>query len=126
MRRGKHRKARGHGQPDPRKGQGREVVRTQSKYGGNNEECPTCGITYGRFKTGLTYYEVWLMFWTPPDAPLDEWKYTRRGTILGKWFEIKQDEWAQHKDECEQQAEHASRQVDLIQIDDEDLSDVPF
>lgn len=72
-----------------------------SRYKGNHEECESCGIRYRNFRTGLTYGDVWLMFWTPQDAPRDEWKYKSRGVVLGKWHEIKQLFWNQHKEECE-------------------------
>jgi hypothetical protein len=29
-----------------------------------------------------------------------EWKYKRRHTVLGKLFQIKQEMWSQHLDEC--------------------------
>lgn len=121
----RRRRARGFGKPDPRKGA--EQRRTQSKYAGNNEVCPKCGTTYGDFKTGLTYYEVWLMFWTAPDAPSDEWKYTTRGVILGKWFQIKREFWDLHKEQCERQSENDSRDdFDPVPFGDEDMSDLPF
>lgn len=71
-----------------------------SQYHGNDEECPSCALTYGRFRTGFTWREVWLMFWDPPDTPHDEWQRSSRGLVLGKWFEIKQEMWAHHVDVC--------------------------
>lgn len=121
----RRKKPRGFGKPDPRKG--RRQRNTQSKYCGNNEACDTCGVTYGDFKTGFTYYDIWLMFWTPKDVDNDEWKYKTRGVILGKWFEIKQDMWEQHKRECDMQASYdKGDEPDLIDLEDIDLSDVPF
>lgn len=71
-----------------------------SRYVGNGERCPTCGIKYGDFRTGFSYRDVYLMFWdTSPDAT--EWKYKRPGTILGKWHQIKKEMFARHIDyEC--------------------------
>lgn len=125
MPRRRRNRARGYGKPDPRRG--RKENQTQSRYCGNGERCPTCGETYGNFKTGLTYFEVWLMFWDPPDTPPDEWKYATRGVVLGKWFQIKQEWWERHKEECEQQAEHDTRDdFDPVPFHEEDMSDVPF
>jgi hypothetical protein len=70
-----------------------------SRYVGNNDECPACGTRYGDFKTGMTYREVWLMFYDNSPDPAD-WKYKRPGTILGKWHAIKKDMFAQHIEEC--------------------------
>lgn len=72
-----------------------------SRYKGNNERCPHCQMKYGNFRTGFTYKDIVMMFWDDSDDPGD-WTYKRRGTILGKWFEIKQDMWQRHIEvECE-------------------------
>ena len=71
-----------------------------SRYKGNGEACPSCSITYGRFRTGFTWQDVWMMFWNAQGTPQDEWPRKSRGVILGKWFEIKQDMWRHHVDEC--------------------------
>jgi hypothetical protein len=71
-----------------------------SSYRGNSERCRHCQLTYGKFRTGLCYRDVWLMFYTPSEAPSDEWKYKTRGVVLGKWFEIKQELWQQHLIDC--------------------------
>lgn len=126
----KRRKPRGSGKVDPRTG--RKQHNTQSKYSGNNEKCPVCGLTYGNLKTGFTYYDVWLMFWTPSETPTDEWKYKTRGVILGKWHEIKKDYWKRHLEECESQAEYERSfddeidPNDFIDMNDSDMSDCPF
>jgi hypothetical protein len=123
------RKPRGSGKPDPRKG---SKQRNQSKYSGNNEKCPVCGLTYGNLKTGFTYYDVWLMLWTPSETPTDEWKYKTRGVILGKWHEIKNDYWKRHLEECKLQSEYEKRfdeeidPNDFIDLNDSDMSDCPF
>lgn len=72
-----------------------------SRYRGNAERCPTCGTKYGQFRTGLRYRDVFLMLW---DGSRDskEWKYKRRGTILGLWHSIKKELWSRHTDaECQ-------------------------
>ena len=79
-----------------------------SRYKGNGEACSTCGITYARFRTGFSWGEIWLMFWTSEDTPREEWKRKSRGIILGRWHEIKQDMWAHHLDECERTGAKAS------------------
>lgn len=73
-----------------------------SRYRGNAEECPTCGVRYGDFRTGLTYREVYIMLMDNSDDP-QEWKYKRRATVLGYWFGLKQEMWKMHQWECEQQ-----------------------
>lgn len=71
-----------------------------SRYKGNAERCPGCKITYKRFTTGFTYDQVKQMLWDNSTDSAD-WKYKRRGTVLGMWFSIKQELWERHKDECE-------------------------
>ena len=66
-----------------------------SRYVGNQDRCPGCGLLYRDFSTGLTYQEVFAMFWTISEDS-DEWRYKRRHTVLGKWHQIKQDMWRQH------------------------------
>lgn len=74
-----------------------------SRYAGNDDECPTCGAKYRDLRTGLTWRDVWLFFWNATDAPREEWKRKSRGVILGRWFQIKQELWKQHRDECAEQ-----------------------
>ena len=38
--------------------------------------CPTCGLRYDHFKTGLTYRDVHEMMWDGSDDPAD-WRYKR-------------------------------------------------
>ena len=66
-----------------------------SRYKGNDEKCPHCGIKYRLFRTGFTYREVKLMAWDNSDDP-KQWTYKRRGTVLGRWHAIKQELWAKH------------------------------
>lgn len=70
-----------------------------SRYRGNSEECPHCGITYGELRTGLTYRDVWI--WFHDDSPdRSEWRYKRRGTVLGAWHQAKLDLWDRHIEDC--------------------------
>ena len=71
-----------------------------SQYHGNDDECPECGLRYRDLRTGLTYEDVFLMFWRGPDDP-SQWRYKKRHTVLGKWHQIKREMWAQHLSECE-------------------------
>lgn len=77
-----------------------------SNYRGNSEQCPSCGGTYGRFRTGMRYCEVYAMLIdNHEDTRL--WKYKRRRTILGKWHQIKRELWRYHVDvECVRQKQY--------------------
>ena len=76
-----------------------------SKYSGNHDQCPHCGMKYRDFRTGFSYNEVYQMYWSADNAP-DTWKYKRRNTVLGKWHEIKKDMWKQHMyEDCPKIAE---------------------
>jgi len=68
------------------------------------ECCPGCGLKYSAFRTGLTYKEVYDMFWSTSDDP-NEWKYKRRSTVLGKWRQVKRELWDRHIYGCAQVAE---------------------
>lgn len=71
-----------------------------SRYKGNNDACPHCGTLYKRFRTGLTYQDVFTMLKDYSDDRAD-WKYKRRGTVLGKWHQHKKELWQRHLDaEC--------------------------
>ena len=50
-------------------------------------------IPYGRFRTGLTYREVYYMLWPR--------HFKRRHTVLGKWREIKEAMYARYLAELE-------------------------
>jgi hypothetical protein len=76
--------------------------KTQSNYRGNRDKCPFCGLTYGDFKTGLTYQEVFICLWTQSEDPSD-WRYKKRRTILGYWHSLKKAAWLEHKQMCEQE-----------------------
>ena len=75
-----------------------------SRYSGNLDACPTCGLLYKDLRTGLDWYDVWLLFWNPEGTPSDEWPQKSRGCVLGRWFQIKQELWLQHQFECAAQA----------------------
>ncbi len=62
-------------------------------------QCPVCGLRYDDFRTGLTYQEVWQMFWVT-SADSADWKYKRRNTVLGKWHELKKNMWVEHLYVC--------------------------
>lgn len=68
-----------------------------SRYRGNGDKCPHCGITYRRFPTGLTFAEVRVMLWSPEDDP-NTWRYKRRRTVLGYWHMLKLEWWKYHID----------------------------
>lgn len=70
-----------------------------SRYKGNSDKCPHgCGLTYGKLRTGLRYYDVFTMLMDNSDDTAD-WTYKRRSTVLGKWFSIKSEMWGYHIDE---------------------------
>lgn len=69
------------------------------------DDCPFCGLRYRQFRTGLTYKDVFDMLWSGSADPKD-WQYKRRGTVLGKWREIKLSLWGRHLDGCAQEAAH--------------------
>lgn len=70
-----------------------------SRYKGNGDKCSHgCGLTYGKLRTGMRYYDVFTMLMDNSDDS-DEWKYKRRGTVLGAWFAIKQTMWEYHCEE---------------------------
>lgn len=75
-----------------------------SRYCGNCEECPTCGITYGEFRTGMSYRGIFELLMDNSDDP-SEWHNKTRHTILGKWHELKKQWWAHHIEECAMQKE---------------------
>lgn len=52
-------------------------------------------IPYSEFRTGLTFAEVRSMLWVDSPDPKD-WKYKRRGTVLGTWRAIKQQLYARY------------------------------
>jgi hypothetical protein len=72
-----------------------------SRYVGNSDTCPHCGLRYARFRTGMSYQDVFIMYWTESEDSSD-WRYKKRNTVLGKWHQIKQEMWKYHINQCEQ------------------------
>jgi hypothetical protein len=56
-----------------------------SKFG-TRRNCPD----YDKFKTGLTYQDVYCMMMDESEDR-EDWKYKRRGTVLGRWHQIKKE-----------------------------------
>ena len=75
-------------------------------------ECPYCGLDYDEMRTGLTYSDVYLLFWKGTEDST-QWVNKRRHTILGRWHQIKMEMWEEHLYFCEQQAEYDARMKDL-------------
>lgn len=63
------------------------------------DDCPNCGLKYRDFRTGFTYAEVYQMLWVASDDARD-WRYKRRGTVLGKWRQLKLQMWDRHLAGC--------------------------
>jgi hypothetical protein len=80
-----------------------------SRYHGNEDECPVCGLKYRQLRTGYSYQDVFLMLWRGEDDP-SEWVYKKRNTVLGKWHQIKQEMWSWHLRECTLPAEGEDEQ----------------
>lgn len=60
---------------------------------------------YDRFRTGLRYRDVYRMLWSPSQDSRD-WRYKRRGTVLGLWRQLKLEMWAElHRREDERERE---------------------
>jgi len=65
----------------------------------DEDVCDVCGLVYKKFRTGLTYKDVYSMHWTTSNDSRD-WRYKRRRTVLGKWREIKTAMWIEHLSTC--------------------------
>ena len=57
-------------------------------------------MTYRQFRTGLTYRDVYEMLCVNSDDPKN-WRYKRRGTVLGFWHQIKLQLWERYQDDKE-------------------------
>jgi hypothetical protein len=44
---------------------------------------------YDRFRTGLTYRQVFALLQGYGNPNKEEWRYKRRGTVLGLWHQLK-------------------------------------
>lgn len=107
-----------------------------SRYKGNDDTCPHCGMKYRNLNTGLSYYDVFMLL---KDYSKDsaDWTYKRRNTVLGKWHEIKKQMWDYHVNEgCLMDPRNVEALAEVERVEqafDEignavggDLSDVPF
>lgn len=106
-------------------------------YKGDNDECPHgCGLKYKNLRTGLTYWDVFASLMDYKSDP-SEWKYKKRGTVLGAWFAIKQSMWQYHTEEggcpmdprnvaAEQQDYNIVAEGDAVEGSIEDEEEVPF
>ena len=61
--------------------------------------CPHCGMKYKDLRTGLNFSAVRDMLWIGDTDPI-RWRYKRRGSVLGLWFEIKRSMWTDHIELC--------------------------
>lgn len=95
-----------------------------SYYKGNHEECPYCGLTYGKMTTGLSYRDIYEMMKDNNPDPND-WTYKRRNTVLGKWHEIKKQMWDYHINEggCPNDPRNVACESAVV-VDE--LDEVPF
>jgi hypothetical protein len=74
--------------------------------------CDYCDISYAEFPTGETYQSVYESLWSGSDDP-EDWQYKRRGTVLGRWHQIKQSMWRDHLEQCEE--------MDSIEVEGDDI-----
>lgn len=51
-------------------------------------------ITYAQFRTGLTFADARAMLWSGSDDAT-QWRYKRRGAVLGLMHELKQAMWVE-------------------------------
>ena len=58
----------------------------------NPTHCPSCGISYRKFRTGLKYRDVYHFIWCR--------EYKRRHGVLGYWHQVKLEMWEYHVLEC--------------------------
>lgn len=80
---------------------------------GKGDKCPSCGVSYQKFRTGLRFSDIVAWFFVNSDDSKD-WRYKRRRTILGAWHGAKLEGWEMHKQECAQQAEYAAQYVEGV------------
>jgi hypothetical protein len=62
--------------------------------------CPVCGITYKKFRTGMTFADVKAEMYVSSEDSKD-WVYKRRRCVLRRWRKIKMALWEYHLKECE-------------------------
>lgn len=64
------------------------------------------GEGYDQFRCGISWQTSRQMMWS--GGPTEEWRYKRRGGILGNMHQIKQREWQRYLDAREAMEEIAS------------------
>jgi len=76
------------------------LVGNVSRYSGNNEKCPKCGIRYKDFRASITSFQEAkdAMFVVSEDSK--DWRYRRKNGVLGYWHSVKKKEWKYHLEEC--------------------------
>jgi len=67
---------------------------------GKRKPAPVPRLSYDRFRTGLSYQDVYRMLWVNSDDP-KKWRYKRRGTVLGTWRSIKLGLWDRYLGELD-------------------------
>ena len=67
-----------------------------------DKACRSCGLIYKHMRTGFTYSDIYMMLWDEY-ADRAKWRYKRRGTVLGKWHQIKKEMWSEHVEACAQE-----------------------
>jgi len=69
----------------------------------NGETCANCGLKYQDMRTGYTYRDIFQMFWSGSEDP-STWRNKRRGTVLGRWHQLKLELWEYHLELCGKKA----------------------
>jgi hypothetical protein len=62
-----------------------------------------CGLCYKDMKTGFTFYDIRRFLWSYDEDP-STWRHVSRGTVLGKWCELKRQMWDEHVRGCDEAA----------------------
>jgi len=64
---------------------------------------------YDKFRTGLTYDDIYRQFlWSYDDDP-KTWRHKSRGIVLGFWHKLKRDMWEQYQHAKERKRISAAR-----------------
>lgn len=95
-----------------------------SRYRGNDERCPHCGIAYRDFRCNLSFRDAAARLWSH-DTDTKNWKYKRRNTVLGVMHAEKRMFWRLHKENgCALIPQHGDAWIgDIL---DERVAGVPF
>lgn len=91
------------GRHAPRQVRRRRPDRRGIRFGpafSQHDACPACGAVYSQLRTGMTYSEVRSEFWVFDDDDRTRWRNKRRGTVLGRWHQIKLALWQLHVEHC--------------------------